>query len=60
VNGMTCTECVEHGSALLDGALDPADAREVLDHLDQCDGCFEYVAQIRHTVALLATLRTST
>jgi anti-sigma factor RsiW len=57
VTGMTCAECVEFASAHVDGALDRATTRNVLDHLAGCDGCTAYVGQIRRTVALLASLR---
>jgi anti-sigma factor RsiW len=53
---MDCREFVELVTALLDGALDPADEDRFVAHLSRCDGCDTYLAQFRRTVDALGTL----
>jgi anti-sigma factor RsiW len=54
---MRCREVVELVTAYLDGALD-ADARGQLEqHLVACDGCREYLEQMRTASRLAAKLR---
>jgi predicted anti-sigma-YlaC factor YlaD len=50
---MTCRELVEIVSDHLEGALAPADAARLEEHLHGCDGCTEYVAQMRTTIRLV-------
>jgi hypothetical protein len=49
-DGVACQELVELVTDYLDGAL-PADVDGMVgQHLDGCDGCIEYVRQIRLTI----------
>ncbi|HWJ45646.1 MAG TPA: zf-HC2 domain-containing protein [Gaiellaceae bacterium] len=49
---LACRELVELVTAYLDDALDP-DARERFEeHLVFCDGCTNYLEQMRTTIAL--------
>jgi anti-sigma factor RsiW len=47
---MDCNELVELVTAYLDGALDPDTRARVEAHLADCEGCANYVQQIRETV----------
>lgn len=48
-----CNELVELVTDYLDGALDP-DARARFDiHLSECEGCHNYLQQLRTTVVTL-------
>jgi anti-sigma factor RsiW len=47
---MTCREIVELASDYLEGTLAPADLTQIEHHLDGCDGCTAYVAQLKATV----------
>ncbi len=51
MSDLDCKELVELVTAYLDGALDEQVSRDVEAHLSGCDGCSEYVAQIRTTAA---------
>jgi anti-sigma factor RsiW len=51
---MRCREVVERVTAFLEGALAPAEAAALREHLRGCDGCTEYVEQIRATVRIVA------
>jgi anti-sigma factor RsiW len=53
---LDCDEFVELVTAYLEDALEPADRQRVLDHLDLCDGCSTYLAQIRTTVRAVGDL----
>jgi anti-sigma factor RsiW len=53
---MNCDEFVELLTAHLEGTLDDATERRVVEHLARCDGCDRYLEQIRHTVDTLADL----
>jgi len=53
VPGLDCDQVVELVTDLLEGALDPATAERVHDHLALCSGCDVYVDQIRRTVAVI-------
>jgi anti-sigma factor RsiW len=46
---MDCNELVELVTAYLDGALDAETHARVEAHLTSCDGCANYVQQIRET-----------
>jgi anti-sigma factor RsiW len=54
---LSCQELVELVTDYLEGALDERDRRAFDDHLERCDGCTEYVDQLRETVRLTGTLR---
>jgi len=47
---------VELVTAYLDDALDPADRERFEEHLVFCDGCQNYLEQIRTTVRLTGQL----
>ena len=50
LSAMDCNELVELVTAYLDGSLDP-DTRTRFDlHLTECDGCENYLQQVRETV----------
>jgi anti-sigma factor RsiW len=56
VSDLDCDELVELVTDFLDGALDPAQERRVVDHLALCDGCGTYLEQVRQTVRDLGEL----
>lgn len=56
---LTCRELVELVTDHLEGALNPDAQREFVAHLAECEDCLRYLAQIRQTVRLLATLEAS-
>ncbi len=56
VDHLACDELVELVTAFLDGDLDPAVERRVVDHISLCDGCHLYVDQVRQTTGVLAGL----
>ena len=47
---LNCNEVVELVTAYLDGALKRRDRRAFERHLAKCDGCTNYVEQIRLTI----------
>jgi anti-sigma factor RsiW len=49
---LACQEVVELVTAYLDGALDPVDRERFEEHLVFCDGCQNYVEQMRTTIRL--------
>ena len=53
---LSCQELVELITDYLDGALDERDLRAFEGHLAHCDGCTEYVEQMRTTIRLVGTL----
>jgi anti-sigma factor RsiW len=53
---LDCDELVELVTEFLDGGLDPATERRVVEHLSLCDGCITYVGQFRATVDELGHL----
>jgi len=53
---MTCQELVELVSAFLDGELDPATERRLVDHVATCEGCGSYIDQFRRTISTLGEL----
>ena len=57
---LACRELVDLVTDLLDGVLPPAWRKGVEAHLTTCDGCTEYLRQIRTTVEALGTLRAHT
>jgi anti-sigma factor RsiW len=56
VEGLSCQELVELVTEYLEGALDERDRRAFDRHLEECDGCTEYVEQLRATVRVTGTL----
>jgi anti-sigma factor ChrR (cupin superfamily) len=57
---VACREFVELVTEHLEGTLPPAMEQAVAEHLELCDPCVEYLAQVRGTVGLLHTLPTAT
>ncbi len=54
---MTCKELVELVTEYLEGTL-PEDARRRMEnHLLGCDGCTNYLEQMRQTIRLMGQLR---
>jgi hypothetical protein len=53
---LACQELVELVTDLLDGVLPPGWRDSAEAHLADCDGCTEYVRQIRTTIAALDAL----
>jgi anti-sigma factor RsiW len=49
---LACQEVVELVTAYLDDALDPNDRERFEEHLVFCDGCGNYLEQMRTTVRL--------
>jgi anti-sigma factor RsiW len=50
---MDCIELVELTTAYFEGALPPSEAARLEAHLGDCDGCDEYLRQMRATQASL-------
>ena len=48
---LACQEVVELVTAYLDDALEPADRERFEEHIVFCDGCDNYLEQMRTTVA---------
>jgi predicted anti-sigma-YlaC factor YlaD len=56
LEAVTCQELVELVTDYLEGALTPAELRRFEEHIALCDGCREYLAQLRRTIELTGTL----
>ena len=56
MSDLRCDRVVEMVTDFLDGALDPADERDLLEHLNGCDGCSAYVEQYRQAIRTLGGL----
>ena len=54
---MTCKELVEYVTEYLEGTLAQDLRIQMEDHLSRCDGCTQYLAQMRQTVRLTGQLR---
>ena len=53
---MTCQEVVELITDYVEGALPPDEASLFEQHLNLCEGCVRYAAQIQTTVAAVGRL----
>lgn len=53
---LACQELVELASDYLEDVLPASDRARIEAHLQACDGCTEYVAQLRRTVELTGRL----
>jgi len=53
---LRCDHVVELVTDFLEGALDQADERDLVEHLNGCDGCSAYVEQYRQAVRTLGEL----
>jgi anti-sigma factor RsiW len=56
VDEMPCQELVAVVTDYLDGALAPSDRLRFEAHLDECDACSGYLAQMRQTIAVMGHL----
>ena len=54
---LTCRELVEIVTDYLEGALEPDERARVEHHLSGCEGCTNYLSQMRETVRLTGRLR---
>jgi anti-sigma factor RsiW len=54
---LSCQELVELVTDYLEGVLPDADRGRLEEHLETCDGCRDYVEQMRRTIALTGTTR---
>jgi predicted anti-sigma-YlaC factor YlaD len=50
---MSCQELVELVNEYLEGALEPNDRARFEAHLDDCEGCLNYLNQMRTTIELI-------
>jgi anti-sigma factor RsiW len=53
---LTCQELVELITAYLEGSLSPAERARFEAHLAGCEGCTNYLDQMRKTIALVGYL----
>ncbi len=53
---ITCREVVEIVTAYLEDALSPADRARFEEHVAGCDGCTNYLGQVRETIRLTGSL----
>jgi anti-sigma factor RsiW len=53
---ITCRELVELVTDYLEGAMPPGDRSRFEEHLVMCDGCANYVDQMRETKRAVGTL----
>ena len=54
---MTCQELVERVTDYLEGRLAPLEVEQLKAHLQHCDGCTEYIEQMRATIKVTAAVR---
>lgn len=53
---LACVQFVELVTDYLEGALSDDDRRRLEQHLEACDGCDQYLEQIRTTIAFTGRL----
>ena len=53
---LTCRELVELVTDYVEGALSEEDQARFEEHLSGCEGCSQYVRQMRETIQLTGTL----
>ena len=53
---LTCREMVELMTAYLEDAMSPDDRARFESHLSGCDGCTNYLEQMRETIRLTGRL----
>ena len=56
VQGMACRDVVEIATEYLEGAMTPEQMTRFELHLNLCDGCFNFVEQVRATAAMARVL----
>ena len=54
---LTCAELVELVTDYVEGALAPRERARFEEHLTVCEGCVNYLDQMRTTIALSGRLR---
>ncbi len=55
--GLTCAEVVELVTDYLEGGLSDSDRARFDAHLSDCDGCTNYLDQMRVTIAVVGRIR---
>jgi predicted anti-sigma-YlaC factor YlaD len=55
-NGITCQEIVELVTDYLEGTLLPEKRAQLEEHVADCDGCTNYIEQVRLTIRMLRDL----
>ena len=53
---LSCKEVVEIINDYLEGALSPSDRQRFDQHVSTCDGCTNYLEQMRETIRLTGML----
>lgn len=53
---LSCKELVELVTNYLEGRLDPSEAGRFEAHLQQCEGCANYLDQMRRTIVVTGSL----
>lgn len=53
---LDCIDLVELTTDYFDGVLSPAETARLEAHLTECDGCTEYMRQMRTTAELVGTV----
>jgi anti-sigma factor RsiW len=56
IEALSCRELVELVTEYLEGALSPEERSRFDAHVGRCDGCREYLDQIRETVEIAGRL----
>ena len=56
VEQLSCRELVELVTDYLENALTAESRARFEDHISRCDGCTEYLRQLRRTIELTGTL----
>jgi anti-sigma factor RsiW len=57
---LTCKELVELVTAYFEGALSDAERRLFEEHIELCEGCRRYLAQLRTTIEMTGRLDAET
>jgi anti-sigma factor RsiW len=57
IEQLSCQELVELVTDYLEGALPKDDRHALEEHISGCDGCRDYVEQMRATIALAGEVR---
>ena len=55
--GLTCAQVVELVTSYLEGGLSEAERARFDAHLSDCDGCTNYLDQMRVTIAVVGRVR---
>jgi predicted anti-sigma-YlaC factor YlaD len=56
---LSCQELVELVTSYFERALPELDRARFEEHLTRCDGCTQYVEQMRHTIRVTGELQAS-